>query len=477
MSDIALKDIDLAHEIYVHFKKENYNKYKGTLNTNIIDWGEVSKIYQGYASRLRAEMQAISKLSTKEGNTVIDVLGLINDINTGASNPDIEAKISQSLSEKLKAGLQSTYALSRTLKNDSLDEVKSQLAALDNYIAQLEDLIKEIENNDEKYINFLLEKYTGNEKVINNIKNVFNNGDKLNLLAINKTALTSFQSLSNSLQELKAMRDSLQGGVRKKVFNKKGKTISYSSYIYPLHFLFTNILGGLGEAIGAAKAIQELDSFVQNLKMPGVEVKVEGTGTDTSVSGKINKADYTITFSSKTGLVDFSFGVSAKAQFSKKNQKITTTFETTTLGKVVQQLSHIEKYILYNNLYHSNENDEMHFLRRKIAAKNLLNAITGLNQGEKVLFLQYLDSIIRVDELFESFATSGPQQLPSISIQGVKKARSTDYVSRRGKQLKNLVENNYNDLDINNKNTLAFVRSRQIIETMNKLKVQIQQKH
>lgn len=475
--DIAMKNINLANEIYIHSKKENYNKYKNTLNTNFIDWVELSKLYKGYASRLKTEIDSLTKISSQEGQTVVDALGVINDFNNGSIMSDVEAQISQALPEKIKAGLQSTYALSDILKSNSTSSIQSQLTALDNYIAQLENLLADIQKNDEDYIDFLLNKYAGNTTVIKNVQNLFTNGNKLNLLAINKTALTSFQSLSASLQDLKSMRDGLQGGTKKQIVNRKGKTVSYSSYIYPLHFLFTNILGGIGEAVGAAMVLQHLDDFIKSLKMPGIDVTVEGTGTGKTITGSVNKADYTITFNSETGLVNLSFGVSAKAQFSKKGQRVTTTFETTTLGKLVQQLSHIEQYILYNNLYHKIDNKETYFLRRKIAAQNLLNSITGLEQGERVLFLQYLDSIIRVDELFEAIANSDAKQMPSVSITGVKTARSSDYISRRGSQLKSLVQTDHTDLDINDKNTLAFVRSRQIINAMNNLKAQIQYEH
>ena len=89
------------------------------------------------------------------------------------------------------------------------------------------------------YSNFvgILNKYAGNTAVIKNVQSLFANGNKLNLLAINKTALTSFQSLSASLQDLKSMRDSLQGGTKKQIINHLHQAFAKDNIKY--EFVFT----------------------------------------------------------------------------------------------------------------------------------------------------------------------------------------------------------------------------------------------
>ena len=73
----------------------------------------------------------------------------------------------------------------------------------------------------------------------------------------------------------------------------------------------------------------------------------------------------------------------------------------------------------------------MQYLRRKYAAEALLDAITGSNQGENVLFLQYLDSLVRLDEFFELLASASQNQLPSLSIVGANKIKtSNDFVTK-----------------------------------------------
>ena len=165
-------------------------------------------------------------------------------------------------------------------------------------------------------------------------------------------------------------------------------------------------------------------------------VNIEGTGTERIEGGSTKKADYTISVDNENGSITLSFGISAKAQAVNKGRKVTTTFETTKLKTFFEkyiQANNFEKYVFYNNLYHGlTSTTEMQYLRRKYAAEALLDAITGFNQGENVLFLQYLDSLVRLDEFFELLASASQNQLPSLSIVGANKIKtSNDVLSYR----------------------------------------------
>ena len=164
---------------------------------------------------------------------------------------------------------------------------------------------------------------------------------------------------------------------------------------------------------------------------------------------------------SKNGSITLSFGISAKAQAINKGKKVTTTFETTKLKTFFDkyiQANNFEKYVFYNNLYHGlTSTAEMQYLRRKYAAEALLDAITGSNQGENVLFLQYLDSLVRLDEFFELLAFAPQNQLPSLSIVGANKIKtSNDFVTRRGEKLNALLKSEgYTDLTPESKSLVA----------------------
>jgi hypothetical protein len=217
---------------------------------------------------------------------------------------------------------------------------------------------------------------------------------------------------------------------------------------------------------------------MNDINIPGVEIKMEGTGTSKIEGGSTSKADYVIKVNSTTGQIDLSFGISAKAQFMKSNKKIKTTFETTKIYKILMVNNQQVKYLFYNSLYHNMNDDWTAAVRRYLVSKNMRNAVSGSGQGENVLFLQYLDNIIGLDELFQIFARSAFNQLPTLSIEGAKGVRTaSDYVTRKGQKLKSVMEKNNIDLNPNDKNIVAYVRSRQAIMKMNDLKAQIQWSH
>lgn len=226
-----------------------------------------------------------------------------------------------------------------------------------------------------------------------------------------------------------------------------------------MNILFTNILGGLGEGLGATYAIKVLNDYLKTLEDDTLSVNIEGTGTERVEGGSTKKADYNITVNNEDGTIILSFGISAKAQSLKRGKKVTTTFETTKLKNFFDkyiQANNIEKYIFYNNLYQNiNGSLEMQYLRKKYAAEAMLGAVTGSNQGENVLFIQYLDQLVSLDEFFESLAHMSHSQLPSLSVQGSSKINKS-FISRRGEKLKALIDNEgYKDLTPESKTVVA----------------------
>ena len=427
-------------------------------------------------------MAAIENISNKDGKSLVEALGVINDLNGGSDIlNEVEKQIATEVTELIRKGIGESTSTSYALKQAAT--AQQQIAVLDNYIKYIHDVINTFEKGNEDYMKYILEQYQGDSKALANINSLFSTGNKLNLLAINKTALTSFDTLKERVGQLESASGSLKSGRKPARVQYKNKTVSYDSLIYPMHYLFSNILGGLGEGLGASFAIKSLNEFLQTLENEDMTVNVEGTGTEKVESGSTKKADYTISVDNENGSITLSFGISAKAQAINKGKKVTTTFETTKLKTFFDkyiQANNFEKYIFYNNLYHGlTSTAEMQYLRRKYAAMALLDAITGANQGENVLFLQYLDSLVRLDEFFELLASSPQNQLPSLSIVGANKVRAgNDFITRRGDKLNALLKDpDYRDLTPNSKSIVAWVRSRQAFKTLNELTTQIQYTH
>lgn len=427
-------------------------------------------------------MAAIENISNKDGKSLVEALGVINDLNGGSDIlNEVEKQIATEVTELIRKGIGESTSTSYALKQAAT--AQQQIVVLDNYIKYIHDVINAFEKGNEDYMKYILEQYQGDSKALANINSLFSTGNKLNLLAINKTALTSFDTLKERVGQLESASSSLKSGRKPARVQYKNKTVSYDSLIYPMHYLFSNILGGLGEGLGASFAIKSLNEFLQTLENENMTVNIEGTGTEKVESGSTKKADYTISVDNENGSITLSFGISAKAQAINKGRKVTTTFETTKLKTFFDkyiQANNFEKYIFYNNLYHGlTSTAEMQYLRRKYAAMALLDAITGANQGENVLFLQYLDSLVRLDEFFELLASSPQNQLPSLSIVGANKVQaSNDFVTRRGDKLNALLKDpDYRDLTPNSKSIVAWVRSRQAFKALNELATQIQYTH
>ena len=477
MKDVGMKQLNLEKELYIHYHKQNFIQYREKLKTSIEDLaGEINSIYNQDTQYFKHQLEMLKKVNTKDNKTLMDIIGLINDINNGAMNKTVESRIMRDLPIKIKQGLSETFVISKQIKNASIQQ---QINMLDKYLSNINLIIDEIQKNDEDYITYLLNEYKGQKNAINNINLLFKNGNQLNLLAINKTALTSYQSLKTRVELLEKERDALKAGVAKGKILYKDKMIDYSSFIYATHFLFTNILGGIGEGVGASVALRGLADFIKTINIPNVKVTMEGVGTSKIDGKSTSKSDYTININSQTGEINLSFGISAKAQFSKNNKNIKTTFETSKVKKFLANINKEIQYLFYNSIYHNTKDSLSVYARRYIAARTMRNSVAGANQGENVLFIQYLDKIIGIDELFDSFLKADINKKPTISLKEVGKIRtSSDFVEKRSSKLSNLLkQEGYNDLNQEDKNIIAYVRSRQVITKINDLSAQINWEH
>ena len=210
--DIAKKDINLAQEIYIHYKKENYLDYKKKYlaNADSIDWNLISQIYRKDANVLKGNMAQLSSITNKDGETVASALGILKDLTSNEMLSKIEREMITTVPEKVRNGIAQTQQLGASL--NKITDVNKQISILDNYISYIKDVITTFNKNNDDYMNYILSRYKKDTTALKNINSLFRTGNGLNLLAINKTALTAFESLKSRVSQLENIKEQLQSG-------------------------------------------------------------------------------------------------------------------------------------------------------------------------------------------------------------------------------------------------------------------------
>jgi hypothetical protein len=147
MKDVGMKQLNLEKELYIHYHKQNFIQYRGKLKTSIEDLaGEINSIYNQDTQYFKHQLEMLKKVNTKDNKTLMDIIGLINDINNGAMNKTVESRIMRDLPIKIKQGLSETFVISKQIKNASIQQ---QINMLDKYLSNINLIIDEIQKNDE----------------------------------------------------------------------------------------------------------------------------------------------------------------------------------------------------------------------------------------------------------------------------------------------------------------------------------------
>ena len=96
-------------------------------------------------------MAAINKLSNKDGETVANALGVLNDV-TGNSETmsEMEQKIAIDVADKLRAGKGEAITTSLALKNAK--NVEAEIAILDKYIQYVKDTLNAFNQGNKKQL-------------------------------------------------------------------------------------------------------------------------------------------------------------------------------------------------------------------------------------------------------------------------------------------------------------------------------------
>ena len=412
---------------------------------------------------------------------LVEALGLMYDAQGESA---VYSAMEHAVTDGLRKAVQS-----KTPNLSKVTEATEKLQILDNYIANIHKIIDTYNQGNKDLFDYILKNDKTNQSGM--VKQIFSSGDgNLNLLNINSSAATAFKTLCKQIEILEQASKNLHTDSLAESFTYNNQVYYYNSLIFPSKQLFIDILGGIGEGLGAAKAFEAIKDFLLSSKEKNVTITIKGTGTEKASEGfkGTKKADYEIIIDDKEKKIYLSFGISAKAQSLKRGKPVKTTFETTTLENLFikyQIANTIEEYLFYNNLYHGRSGIvEMQYLRRKMAALAIANgAVTGSHQGENVLFIQYLDSLISVDKFFEELSMLASSEnlsaMPSISIIGVGAVKkNNDFISGRGSKLRALLqEDDYQDLNPDDKNIVAWARSRQVLKTLRRLRTAVSYRH
>lgn len=484
----GFKEINIEQELYLHYHKQNYLDYKAHKNYQIaVEWPLIAGIYGGAALAWKSKVEELSNIKTEDGENLVEALGLIYE--TQGTN-DVYSVMATDIVNSLKKNMNKKKVNWETIESND-----DKISILDNYIADIKDLINTFNQGNEDYIKYILNKIK-NPIAQQNLQQLLASGnDTMNLLNINSTARTAFNNLCKKVQILEAARKGLKSNSLQQSFVYNGETYNYDSFLFPSRQTFIDILGGLGEGLAATLTLQQLEDMLTRIakKHKNMSLTIKGTGTEKASRIKgTKKADYEITIEETgkgNGKISLSFGVSVKAQALKKGKPVTTTFESSHLGILFakyKMASNIEQYIFYNNLYHGIVGTlEMQYIRRKMAAIAICNgALTGLHQGENVLFIQYLDSLISIDKFFEELSLNAAKEnlssLPTIRNFGASKLRKQeqDFIKRNsGRKASSLQSDKEKDLTEDTKNMLAWVRSREKLKALQALPAVVTYKH
>jgi hypothetical protein len=130
------------------------------------------------------------------------------------------------------------------------------------------------------------------------------------------------------------------------------------------------------------------------------------------------------------------------------------------------------EYNFFNNIYHGATNgEEQVALNRYLAALNFDNAVTGINIGDNVMFLSYLDRVLTVSEFYDSIAKHKGKiaDFPRIALSGFTQSKSDWEGENEGVA-------SADDTPLV-KNSLAWERSRAMRNIILDLQAQIQYTH
>lgn len=433
--------INIDTNPYVHYNKINYDNYLKKHPFEIEDTTITEQIQIEY-KRIAEESKARSKRLIEDSEYAKKIFGYVATFdalaNSGLSPEEMEA-INNAVTAVKEVSIEAR-TLKSVMNNQLLDQQMTEMA---NFLNKCKTTMDQVSSLDSVLMKYYLDPNVS-KSMVKNLKSTFSQ----NFLSINQSALTSLEGIGKRIGEIEqaAFITGTNGNLtfsNEIVYYRDGKNgkqipVRASAAVYGLAQRWINVLGGIGEgaaALAANKAVDEiLEEVVASGKGKNVNITVSGVGGE-QINGKTSKSDIDISVTElKDGvLVNSTIGISAKAQYKKTANTITTTFETTKLGNLLENINHqsVISYYLFNDLHHNKINQERYSqIARYIAAMNFDRAVSaaGLTGQSQVYFLQYLDTIIPIDQFYESLsmkASGAIKDLPTISIAGAAKVRKS----------------------------------------------------
>lgn len=460
---------------YLHYQRNNFLEtrpdLKATVNVNNVH-SRIKKEYNRIAKAAKSREEDFKSLSPV-ANDMLSLFATTQNLSQLMGN---DTQVDAGVDAQMQSGSFDQHlrdaASAAAGFNDRLKHTSNKVDELNNLLSQISSLLDNLD-----VINAELLEYCANlpEHQKESVNASFRADGKLQILNINPTAASSLRGLKSRLDSINQAQGAAGGGFPQSVtyINSKGetKTTSVAGAVYSMRQLIINILGGYGEALSAIYAMSKADEIIEKMAQQDPKLTVSGSGT-TKLQGQTAKSDVKVTY--KDNQVNLSVGVSAKAQLHKSKKSTITTFQTSKLKVFMGVKSFTKKmeYNFFNNIYHGvTNNEEQVALNRYLAALNFDNAVTGINIGDNVMFLSYLDRVLTVSEFYNSIAKHKGKisDFPRIALSGFTQSKSDWEGENEGVA-------SVDDTPLE-KNSLAWERSRAMRNIILDLQAQIQYTH
>lgn len=454
---------------YIHFNRQNFLDYRNRKGSNLsVDINSLNNRTKNKFLQMTREAKQRADQVRNISKQAQDIMSLI------ASTDNIDQLLNGQFDQVVKQIQKVRGDLYGLKFKEEEMKVDEQITKLENLIESINIFRKDLGTLDEELMRYYEDNLNSNQLKLSLEKSFEING-KLKVLNINKTALTSLKSLGNRVESIDNILKNSKGSISNltkttvSYIDSKGnnKTVPISEAIGGIHQLILNILGGIGEGVVAFRVTEEINKLLKPFsKIKNVTYSVEGVG-NTVKKGNVSKSDVNVSYDENG--VKVNIGISAKAKYVKKGGKTSTVFQTSPLKVFLNGIFHNVQYNFLNNLYQKrNSLNEQISLNRYIAAMNFDNAVTGVDFGDNVLFLSYLDQVITIEDFYQSILNSG--KYPKLTFQAgyTSKFSGDEWVGKKDKKGQEII-----DLTPEEKNILAWQRSNAIRNMLLSLQTQI----
>lgn len=492
---------------YIHAHKSTFMNYTNQHYSGSFQEESIKNMYREYQRKAEKKLQYINN-SLPDGVQVLEIMKQYEDF---LKNPQSITMDSQIELNELARNLNNNHLRSEIGK--LLKKGRDATFLIDNYIADTEKLIDEMQKVDSGLIAFFKQQSSASQSDIKQLLNA-TNLENMSILDINTTSRTAMESIKKSLQILKNHEREIKNNVgeifhdnknREKDYkitytdvDGKRKTDTVRHVIGTISGNINNLKGGIGEALGSLFAIERRDNLIkifedgmkQKLNNDDIIITTSNLGEGRNELGSVSKSDLFISFvgknfSMQSNSIDDILNFNTTINISVKNKPFKNPsahkvkFLETGLKQLYSILSQQEsqyEYIMSNylSLYKANIENELPyskngfkdnylFSNRYIAARNFESALSGRTDSEAITLLAFSNRIITINQYYEQLINYKINQLPEIRIENADAPSKANVPIPEGTSL------SPKDDTPETKNALALSRSHKVHGELDKL--------